>query len=78
MSGMQRRLVLKAGAALAAMAARHGASPAQLALAWLLRRSPAMLPIPGTSRVAHLVENAAAAAVRLDDTEYRELSELGR
>jgi pyridoxine 4-dehydrogenase len=52
---------------LAAVAKRHGVSPAQAALAWLLARSPVMLPIPGTSRVAHLEENIAAAALRLAD-----------
>jgi aryl-alcohol dehydrogenase-like predicted oxidoreductase len=52
---------------LATVAARHGVSPAQVALAWLLARSPVMLPIPGTSRVAHLEENIAAASVRLTD-----------
>jgi pyridoxine 4-dehydrogenase len=54
---------------LAAVAGRHGASPAQAALAWLLARSPVMLPIPGTSRVAHLEENIAAAALRLTDAD---------
>jgi aryl-alcohol dehydrogenase-like predicted oxidoreductase len=47
------------------VAARLGATPAQVALAWLLARSPAMLPIPGTSSIAHLEENARAAALRL-------------
>jgi pyridoxine 4-dehydrogenase len=58
---------------LGAMAAEHGATPAQLALAWLLRRSPAMLPIPGTSSVAHLEENVAAAGVELTDEQYAAL-----
>ncbi|BCJ61245.1 aldo/keto reductase [Micromonospora endophytica] len=52
----------------------HGATPAQLALAWLLRRSPVMLPIPGTSSVAHLEENVAAAQVPLTNTDYESLS----
>ena len=52
---------------LAALAAELGATPAQLALAWLLHRSPVMLPIPGTGSVAHLEENCGAAAIRLDD-----------
>jgi pyridoxine 4-dehydrogenase len=47
------------------VAARHGATPAQVALAWLLARSPIMLPIPGTSALAHLEENVGAAALRL-------------
>jgi aryl-alcohol dehydrogenase-like predicted oxidoreductase len=54
---------------LATVAARHGASPAQTALAWLLARSPVMLPIPGTSRVAHLEENLAAGGLRLSDSD---------
>ncbi|GAA1362041.1 aldo/keto reductase [Catellatospora chokoriensis] len=63
----------KPGGPLAQAAERHGASPAQLALAWLLRRSPVMLPIPGTSSVAHVEENIAAAELTLTDEEYREL-----
>jgi pyridoxine 4-dehydrogenase len=51
---------------LAAAAQRHGCTPAQLALAWLLARSPAMLPIPGTSQVMHLEENVGAVHVALD------------
>jgi pyridoxine 4-dehydrogenase len=47
------------------VAARHGATPAQVALAWLLAHSPVMLPIPGTASIAHLEENAAAATLRL-------------
>ena len=55
--------------ALNAITARHGATPGQLALAWLLRRSAVMLPIPGTSSVSHLEENVAAAAITLSDEE---------
>ncbi|MFG2061270.1 aldo/keto reductase [Micromonospora sp. NPDC048871] len=62
------------GGPLDAISTEHGATPAQLALAWLLRRSPVMLPIPGTSSVAHLEENVAAAQVTLSDTEYETLS----
>jgi aryl-alcohol dehydrogenase-like predicted oxidoreductase len=54
---------------LAQFAAAHGATPGQLTLAWLLARSPVMLPIPGTSSVAHLEENIAAAAIRLSHSE---------
>jgi aryl-alcohol dehydrogenase-like predicted oxidoreductase len=61
---------------LAAIAAEHGVSPVQLALSWLLHRSPVMLPIPGTSRVAHLEENAVAAAVRLSPEEVERISQL--
>ncbi len=63
----------KPGGPLESMAARHGATPAQLALAWLLHRSPVMLPIPGTSTVAHLEDNIAAAQVKLSDSEYAAL-----
>jgi pyridoxine 4-dehydrogenase len=59
------------------IAADHDASPSQLALAWLLRRSPVMLPIPGTSKVAHLEENVAAAGIELSDDEFNTLSEAG-
>ncbi|WP_431727506.1 aldo/keto reductase [Verrucosispora sp. TAA-831] len=62
------------GGPLDAIATEHGATPAQLALAWLLRRSPVMLPIPGTSSVAHLEENVAAARIDLTDAEYESLA----
>ncbi|MET7994436.1 aldo/keto reductase [Amycolatopsis sp. NPDC005232] len=52
----------------------HGASPSQLALAWLLKRSPVMLPIPGTSSVGHLEDNVAAAEIELTDDEFAALS----
>lgn len=58
-------------------AKEHGASPSQLALAWLLRRSPVMLPIPGTSSIEHLEDNTAAAAIELTDEEYDALTALG-
>jgi aryl-alcohol dehydrogenase-like predicted oxidoreductase len=58
----------------AAAAARLGATPGQVALAWLLRRSPAMLPIPGTGSIAHLEENLGAASIRLDDETYAEIT----
>ena len=60
----------------AAIARNHGATPAQLALAWLLRRSPAMLPIPGTSKVDHLEENMKAADVVISDADYEALTAL--
>jgi pyridoxine 4-dehydrogenase len=66
----------RTGGVLADMAGRHGGSPSQLALAWLLRRSPVMLPIPGTSSVAHLDENCAAAGITLTDAEYEELQNV--
>jgi aryl-alcohol dehydrogenase-like predicted oxidoreductase len=55
----------------AEVAARHRASISQLALAWLLRKSPVVLPIPGTSSMAHLEENVAAAAIELTDQEFQ-------
>ena len=54
----------------------HDATPSQLALAWLLKRSPVMLPIPGTSSVDHLEANIAAAAIELTDEEFEALSGL--
>jgi pyridoxine 4-dehydrogenase len=62
-----------AAQALARIAARHLASPAQLSLAWLLQRSPVMLPIPGTSKVGHLEENVAAAKLKVSAEEWTEL-----
>ncbi len=62
---------------LAGIVARTGIPAAQLSLAWLLRRSPVVLPIPGTSSVAHLEENCAAAAVTFDDATFADLSSLG-
>lgn len=56
------------------IAQRLGASPAQLALAWLLRRSPAILPIPGTSKVAHLEDNMGALSVQLSDEDFAALN----
>ncbi len=55
------------------IAARHNATPAQLSLAWLLARSPVILPIPGTSKLAHLEENVAAASLRLSAEELAEM-----
>ena len=61
---------------LARIAQRHSASPSQISLAWLLQRSPAMLPIPGTSSIAHLEENLASAQIRLNPDEFRTLSSV--
>jgi pyridoxine 4-dehydrogenase len=66
------------GSALDAIARKHKASPGQIALAWLLKRSPAMLPIPGTGKVAHLEENVGAAAIKLSDEEFATLDRAGR
>lgn len=62
---------------LAGIVSRTGIPAAQLSLAWLLRRSPVVLPIPGTSSMAHLEENCTAAGVTLDDTTFADLSTLG-
>ena len=65
-----------AGEVLNEIARARKATSKQVALAWLLRRSPIMLPIPGTSSIEHLEENVAAAAVRLSDEEYERLAEV--
>ena len=62
------------GGALDRVARTHKATPGQIALAWLLKRSPVMLPIPGTSKVAHLEENAAAAEIELSEDEFATLN----
>ena len=64
---------LRVGDAVQAVAARRGVSPVQVAIAWLLARSPQMLPIPGTGSVSHLEENVAAAALELSDQDLIEL-----
>ena len=61
------------GSPLAELAASRGATPSQLALAWLLHRSPVVLPIPGTSSVSHLEDNVAAAGIALSGSEYASL-----
>ncbi|PRY16950.1 aldo/keto reductase [Kineococcus rhizosphaerae] len=66
------------GGPLEEIAAHHDATTSQLALAWLLRRSPVIVPIPGTSTVAHLEENLAAADVELGDDEFATLEAAGR
>ena len=65
------------GGALDQVASRHGATPGQIALAWLLHRSEVMLPIPGTSSVEHLEENVAAAAIDLSDEDLSEIESAG-
>ncbi|MHB1088302.1 MAG: aldo/keto reductase [Acidimicrobiales bacterium] len=66
----------RGGGPLDTLAAQSGVSVAQLSLAWLLRRSPVVMPIPGTSKVAHLEENCAAAEVELSDDTYRAIDTL--
>ena len=63
----------KPGGIVDTIATAHGASAGQIALAWVLKRSPNMLPIPGTSQVSHLEENVAAAQVELSDDEFKQL-----
>jgi pyridoxine 4-dehydrogenase len=63
----------RTGSLLDTIARNHRASVGQIALAWLLQRSPVILPIPGTSRVAHLEENVAAGAITLSDYEFTQL-----
>lgn len=65
------------GGALGEIAGERGATPAQVALAWLLHRSPVMLPIPGTSSVDHLEENVAAASIELSEEEVERLTAAG-
>jgi aryl-alcohol dehydrogenase-like predicted oxidoreductase len=68
---------LRGQGAVRRIAERHGASPTQVVLAWLLARSPAILPIPGTGSLDHLEENVAAAALELTDEEVAELNRQG-
>lgn len=68
----------RADSPLLTIARAHGASPAQVAIAWLLKRSPVMLPIPGTSRRDHLEENVAAAQIVLSDAEFDALAAAAR
>ena len=70
---LQTGKLAKEGGALSRIAAAHGAAPSQVALAWLLRRSPVMLPIPGTSKVKHLEENMRGAEIELTDEEFAAL-----
>jgi pyridoxine 4-dehydrogenase len=64
----------KGGRSIEDVARRHHATPAQVALAWLLKRSPVMLPIPGTSKVKHLEENLAAVSIELSDEEFNSIA----
>jgi pyridoxine 4-dehydrogenase len=68
----------KPGSLLDGVAKRHRATPGQVALAWVLKRSPVMLPIPGTSKVAHLEENVSAAGIELSDEEFAALDREGK
>ncbi len=68
----------KPGSLLDTIAKRHNAAPSQIALDWVLKRSPVMLPIPGTSKVRHLEENVAAVNFNLSDDEFKALDAEGR
>jgi len=68
----------KPGSLLDGIAKKHKATPAQIALAWILKRSPVMLPIPGTGKVRHLEENVAAADIVLGDEDFAALDKEGR
>jgi pyridoxine 4-dehydrogenase len=68
----------KSGSLLDKIAHAHKAEPSQVALAWILKRSPVMLPIPGTSKVAHLEENVAAVSISLSDEQFKALDKEGR
>ena len=74
LGGVVTRLLRPGNPAIRRVAKRLHATPAQVALAWLLRRSPVMLPIPGTASVRHLEENMAAAQLQLDDADLQELA----
>ena len=65
------------GSALDAIAKAHGATPSQVAVAWLLQRSPVIIPIPGTSKVAHLEENVKAGDIELAQAEFDQLDKIG-
>jgi aryl-alcohol dehydrogenase-like predicted oxidoreductase len=68
----------QSGSGLDQIAQRHNVTPSQIALAWVLKRSPVMLPIPGTGKVKHLEENTAAAQIQLSDEDFATLDQLGR
>jgi pyridoxine 4-dehydrogenase len=74
--GSGRGSLMKAGNALEAEAKRHNATTAQLLLAWLLQKSPVMLPIPGTANVAHLEENMASAKLQLSPSDWKTIESL--
>ena len=65
----------KSGSVLDRLATAHKATKSQIAVAWLLRRSPMMLPIPGTSQVSHVEQNVAAADLKLDESEWQSLEQ---
>jgi pyridoxine 4-dehydrogenase len=68
----------KPGSLLDSIAKKHGVAPSQIALAWVLKRSPVMLRIPRTSKAAHLEENVAAVNIALSDEDFAALDQAGR
>jgi pyridoxine 4-dehydrogenase len=68
----------KSGSLLDHVAKAHNATPSQIALAWVLKRSPVMLPIPGTGKVSHLEDNTAAADIKLSDADFAALDQEGK
>jgi len=70
--------LVQPGGIVEVMARKYAATPGQIALAWVLKRSPVMLPIPGTSKRAHLEENVAAASIALSDADFSALDHAGR
>ncbi|WP_420595280.1 aldo/keto reductase [Deinococcus sp.] len=66
------------GSLLDGLAKQHGVGPSGIALAWILKRSPVMLPIPGTSKVKHLEENVAAVSIQLSDDDFKKLDQEGK
>jgi aryl-alcohol dehydrogenase-like predicted oxidoreductase len=77
-SPLERGALARPGSMLGQVAERLHATPSQVAIAWVLRRSPVMLPIPGTGKVAHLEENVGAASLRLSDADFAALDAQGR
>jgi aryl-alcohol dehydrogenase-like predicted oxidoreductase len=75
---LERGALSQSGSILTEIATRLGTTPSQVAVAWVLKRSPVMLPIPGTGKVSHLEENVSAAALKLSDADYAALDALGR
>ena len=75
---MERGVLAQSGSILGEIAGRLRATPGQVALAWVLKRSSVMLPIPGTGKVAHLEENAEAANLHLSEADYAALDTQGR
>src|SRR4030095_1991243 len=78
LGGSRNPSLRKTGNALEAEAKRHNVSVVQLALAWLLQKSPVILPIPGTSSLAHLVENMAATKLQLTQEDWKRIEDLAR